>query len=193
MKEHNVNEKINNLQTETNLYMQKCIISFQENINKIHIGRISPKILDGIQTEYYGVSTPLSQLTHAIVENSRTLSITVFDRKIVKSVEKSILISDLGLNPIVSENIIRIVLPSLTEERRIYLIKMVRVESEKGKISLRNIRRCVNEKGKILCKNKEINIDEEYYLQDKIQKLTGFYIKKIDDILLQKKSELMTF
>lgn len=188
-----MNDQINDFQKDAELNMKKCITGFQEYINKIYVGRVSPKMLDGIYVNYYNVSTPLSQLTHTIVENPRTLAITVFDQKMIKSVEKAILMSNLELNPIVFENIIRITLPVLTENRRIYLIKTIRAESEKNKISIRNVRRYVNEKIKILKKNKEINVDEERYLEMKIQKLTNFWIEKIDVIFKQKELELMTF
>lgn len=186
-------DKINNLQTDAELHMKKCIIIFKEHLSAIHIGRVSPNMLDGMQTEYYGILTPLSQLTNAIVENPRTLVITVFDWNMIKSVKKAILMSNLGLHPVVSENIIRITLPVLTEARRMYLIKMIHIEAEKSKISIRNIRRCINDKTKILSKNKEINTDEEHYFQNKVQKLTNFWIKEIDLVLTQKESELMIF
>lgn len=186
-----MNDNIDNLQTDAQLHMKKCILIFQEHIRKVHIGRVSPDMLDGICAEYYGILTPLSQLTNAIAENTRVLTITVFDKKIVKSVEKALLTSDLGLYPVVSENIIRITLPILTEERRCYLKKMVHLEAEKSKISIRNIRRHVNDKVKNLFRNKEINIDEEHDFYNRIQKITDFWIKKIDVILMQKEAELM--
>lgn len=188
-----MNGKISSLQRDVQLQMKKCIISFKEHMSKIHTGRVSLGLLDHIQTEYYGVLTPLSQLTNIIIESPRTLAITVFDKKMIKSVEKSILTSDLGICPVVVENILRITLPVLTEERRFYLKKMVRLTAEKSKISIRNIRRCVNDKAKNLLKNKEINIDEEYDFQNKIQKITNFWIKEIDVVVMQKESELMMF
>lgn len=188
-----MNDKISDLQIDVESQMKKCIASFREHISKIHIGRVSPNMLDGIQVECYGILMPLSQLTNAIAENSRTLVITVFDRKMIKLIEKAILMSELGLCPVVSENVLRITLPILTKERRLRLIKMVRVESEKSKISIRNVRRYVNDKIKDLFKNKEINIDEEHYYQNKIQKITNSWIKEIDIILMKKESELMTF
>lgn len=188
-----MNDQINNLQKDAELNMQKCIVMFKEHINKIHIGRVSPNMLDGIQVEYYGVLTPLFQLTNAIVENSRTLAITIFDQKIVKSIEKAILMSNLGLYPVISENIVRITLPLLTEERRLHLIKIIRIEAEKSKISIRNIRRCINDKTKILSKNSKISTDEEHYFHNKMQQLTDVWVKEIDAVLIHKESELMTF
>lgn len=186
-------DQISNLQEYADSHMKKCVISFRENINKIHIGRISPDILDGIQVEYYGVLTPLLQLTNSVVENLHTLVITVFDKKMIKSVEKAILNSDLGLNSVLSENVLRVMLPCLTEERRLHLVKIIRIEAEKSKVSIRNIRRYIKDKIKILSKNKEINTDKEHFFQDKIQKLTDFWIKEIDVFLKKKELELMKF
>jgi len=185
--------KIDNIQTDSEIHMKKCIKNFKTNINNIHIGRISPNILNNIRVDYYGISTPLSQVANAIVEDSRTLAITVFDHQLIKSTEKAIFMSDLELIPISYGNTIRVTLPALTEERRHTLIKMVRTEAEKSKIAVRSVRRIANDKTKILLKNKEINEDEEHFFQNEIQKLTNIWIKEIDIILSEKESELMKF
>ncbi|URJ29179.1 ribosome recycling factor [Blochmannia endosymbiont of Camponotus modoc] len=185
--------KINNIQTDSEIHMKKCIKNFKITINNIHIGRISPNILNNIRVDYYGISTPLSQVANAIVEDSRTLAITVFDHQLIKSTEKAIFMSDLELIPISHGNIIRVTLPALTEERRHTLIKMVRTEAEKSKIAVRNVRRIANDKTRILLKKKEINEDEEHFFQNEIQKLTNIWIKEIDIILTEKESELMKF
>lgn len=185
--------KINNIQKNLETDMKKCIKNFKMNINNIHVGRVSPNILNNIRIDYYGAPTPLSQLANAIAKDSRTLAITVFDQKIIKSIEKAIFMSSLGLVPISHGNIIQVTLPPLTEERRHTLIKMVRTASEKSKISIRNVRRIANDKIKILTKNKEINEDEEHDFQKKIQKLTNTWIKEIDAISIAKESELMKF
>ncbi|URJ23534.1 ribosome recycling factor [Blochmannia endosymbiont of Camponotus sp. C-003] len=185
--------KIDNIQIDSEIHMKNCINNFKTNINNIHIGRISPKILNNIRVDYYGISTPLSQLANTVAEDSRTLAITVFDHQIIKSTEKAIFMSDLQLIPISHGNIIRVTLPALTEERRRTLIKMVRSEAEKSKIAIRNVRRIANDKTKILLKNKEINEDEEHFFHNEIQKLTNIWIKKIDIILTEKESELMKF
>ncbi|URJ30102.1 ribosome recycling factor [Blochmannia endosymbiont of Camponotus sp.] len=184
---------INNIQKNSETDMKKCIKNFKVNINNIHIGRISPNMLNNIRIDYYGTQTPLFQLANTIAKNSRTLAITVFDQKIIKSIEKAIFMSNLGLIPISYGNIVHVTLPSLTEERRHALIKMVRTEAEKSKISIRNVRRIANDKIKLLIKNKEINEDEEHDFQNKIQKLTNIWIKEIDAISIEKESELMKF
>lgn len=183
---------IDNLQKSLEVDMKKCIDNFKINIKKIYIGRISSKILDSIMIEYYGTLTPISQFTHSVVERPQTLMITVFDVNMIKLIEKAIFSANLGLTPISSKNIIRVTLPALTKDRRLTLIKMVRSESEKSKICIRNIRRHGNEKVKILLKNKTINKDDEHYFQNKIQHLTNNWIQNINLILKEKELELMT-
>lgn len=183
--------KIDDIQKDLEINMKKCIDHFKININKIHIGRISSNILDSIMVEYYGIVTPVSQLTNSIVDRPHTLIITVFDSNMIKPIEKAIFTANLGLTPILNKNIIRITLPILTEDRRLTLIKMVRSESEKSKISVRNIRRIANDKVKIFVKNKEIDSDDERYIYNEIQNLTNVWIKKIDLILKEKELELM--
>lgn len=184
---------IDNLQKFLEVNMKKCIDNFKVNINKIYIGRISSNILDSIMVEYYGMLTPVSQLTNSVVDRPQTLVITVFDMNMIKPIEKAIFAANLGLTPVSRKNVIRVTLPVLTQDRRLTLIKMVRSESEKSKISIRNIRRIANDKVKILLKNKEINEDDERYFQDKIQNLTNVWIAKINLILQEKESELMVF
>lgn len=188
-----MSNRIHSFKKDLEINMQKCINNFKININKIYIGRISANILDSIMIEYYGNLTPISQFTNSIVERPQTLAITVFDPKMLKIIEKSILSSNLGVTSVIDQNIIRITLPSLTEDRRYTLIKMVRSEAEKSKISIRSIRRISNDKIKILLKSKSISKDDERYFQNTIQSITDIWIKKIDSILEKKESELMTF
>ncbi|URJ25340.1 ribosome recycling factor [Candidatus Blochmannia ocreatus (nom. nud.)] len=173
--------------------LKKCINTFKKHINTIHIGKVSINMLNNIQINYYGALVPIRQVSNITVENPRTLTVNVFDIKIIKLVEKAINTSELELNPISCGNIIKIVLPMLTEERRITLTKVVRSESEKSKISIRNIRRIANDKIKFLLKNKEINEDIMHNYHNKIQKLTDTYIKEINFILSKKEMELMKF
>nr|WP_154114597.1 MULTISPECIES: ribosome recycling factor [Yersinia pseudotuberculosis complex] len=173
--------------------MEKCLEAFQNHISKIRTGRASPSILDGIQVEYYGTATPLRQLANIVVEDSRTLALTVFDRSLSAAVEKAIMTSDLGLNPSSAGTVIRVPLPALTEERRKDLIKVVRAEAEQGRVSIRNVRRDANDKVKALLKDKEISEDEDRRSQDDVQKLTDAYIKKVDAALAVKEAELMDF
>ncbi|QTF09582.1 ribosome recycling factor [Brenneria izadpanahii] len=184
---------INEIRKDAETRMEKCVEVFKNQISKIRTGRASPSILDGIQVEYYGSATPLRQLANIVVEDSRTLAITVFDRTLGPAVEKAIMSSDLGLNPSSASSVIRVPLPPLTEERRKDLIKVVRGEAEQGRVSVRNVRRDANDKLKAQLKDKAISEDEERRAQEEIQKLTDLYIKKVDAALTEKESELMEF
>lgn len=184
---------INEIRKDAEVRMGKCVEAFENNINKIRTGRAQPGILDGIQVEYYGSKTPLRQLANVVVEDARTLAVTVFDRSISAAVEKAIMTSDLGLNPMSAGSTIRVPLPPLTEERRKDLIKIVRGEAEQGRVSVRNVRRDANDKVKALLKDKEISEDEDRRSQDDIQKMTDVFIKSIDKALTEKEAELLDF
>ncbi|WP_225639142.1 ribosome recycling factor [Candidatus Profftia sp. (ex Adelges kitamiensis)] len=171
--------------------MNKCIETFKLNINKIRTSCAHPHILDNISVEYYGAITPLSQVANVIAEDSHTLAITVFDRSLSSSIEKAITVSNLGLNPIIMDKIIRIPFPALTEERRKEMIKIVRSEAEQSKISIRNVRRDTNDKIRLLLKDKKISVDEDRKSQDEVQKITNTMIKNIDILLINKEKELM--
>ena len=182
---------INEIKKDAETRMDKCVEVFKSNINKIRTGRAHPNLLDGISVEYYGSATPLRQVANVVAEDSRTLAITVFDRSLSAAVEKAIMVSDLGLNPMSAGAVIRVPLPALTEERRKDLIKLVRAEAEQGRVSVRNVRRDANDKVKVLLKDKEISEDEDRKSQDEVQKMTDVMIKKIDAALADKEKELM--
>ncbi|EIC83059.1 ribosome recycling factor [Serratia sp. M24T3] len=184
---------INDIRKDAEVRMGKCVEAFENNISKIRTGRAQPSILDGIQVDYYGSKTPLRQLANVVVEDARTLAVTVFDRSISAAVEKAIMTSDLGLNPMSAGSTIRVPLPPLTEERRKDLIKIVRGEAEQGRVSVRNVRRDANDKVKALLKDKEISEDEDRRSQDDIQKMTDVFIKSIDKSLSDKEAELLDF
>ncbi|TBL76855.1 ribosome recycling factor [Obesumbacterium proteus] len=182
---------INEIKKDAETHMDKCVEVFKSNISKIRTGRAHPNLLDGISVEYYGSATPLRQVANVVAEDSRTLAITVFDRSLSAAVEKAIMASDLGLNPMSAGAVIRVPLPALTEERRKDLIKLVRAEAEQGRVSVRNVRRDANDKVKVLLKDKEISEDEDRKSQDEVQKMTDVMIKKIDAALADKEKELM--
>ncbi|WWO97851.1 MAG: ribosome recycling factor [Candidatus Dasytiphilus stammeri] len=181
------------IKKDTEIQMEKCVSIFNHHINKIRTGRATPSLIDNLTIEYYGVATPLRNISNIIVEDYRTLVITVFDRDLISSIEKSLRASDLGLNPNTAGTVIRIILPSLTEERRNQLSKLVRSEAEQSKVCVRNIRRDANIKIKSLLKLKQVSQDEEHRTQNIIQKITDDYIKKIDEIMNIKIKELITF
>lgn len=171
--------------------MEKSIAALKTNFSKIRTGRAHPSLLDNVMVSYYGAATPLRQMANVVVEDSRTLALTVFDKSAIQAVEKGILQSDLGLNPITAGTTMRIPLPPLTEERRKDLIKVVKGEAEQGRISIRNIRRDANSDIKELLKEKEISEDEARASEDNIQQTTDKFVKQVDELLKAKEAELM--
>ncbi|WP_119469075.1 ribosome recycling factor [Vibrio cholerae] len=182
---------INEIKKDAQERMEKSVEALKNGLAKIRTGRAHPSLLTGISVDYYGAPTPLNQVANVIAEDARTLAITVFDRELTQKVEKAILMSDLGLNPMAAGTIIRVPLPPLTEERRRDLVKIVRGEAEGGRVAVRNIRRDANNDLKALLKDKEISEDDERRAQEEIQKLTDAAVKKIDDVLAAKEKELM--
>lgn len=182
---------INDITASAKDRMQKSVEALKGQLSKIRTGRAHPALLDGLSVDYYGASTPLRQLASIVAEDARTLAITVFDRSMIKAVEKAIMSSSLGLNPMSAGAVIRVPLPALTEERRRDLVKMVRAEAEQGRVAVRNIRRDANTELKVLLKDKDISEDDERRGQDDIQKLTDNSVKDVDGILEAKEKELM--
>ncbi|MBK4775566.1 ribosome recycling factor [Candidatus Pantoea edessiphila] len=184
---------INDIKKDTEVRMVKCINLFTKIINKIRTGRAATTLLDSIMVNYYGSLTPIYKLSNINVENSRTLKINVFDSSIVASIKNAIKASDLGLNPLSEGDNIYVPIPTLTEERRKELIKIVRNTAEQSRVSIRNIRRDNNDKIRIMLKEKTIGEDDEHNLQQDIQKITSKYIAQIDVLLSKKENELMKF
>ncbi|OEF23943.1 ribosome recycling factor [Vibrio rumoiensis] len=182
---------INDIKQDAQERMAKSVDALKTNLSKIRTGRAHPSILQGISVEYYGAPTPLSQVANIIAEDARTLAITVFDKELTPAVEKAIMKSDLGLNPMSAGTVIRVPLPPLTEERRKDLVKIVRAEAEGGRVAVRNIRRDANADFKSLLKDKDISEDEDRKAQDEIQKITDAAVKNIDEMLAVKEKELM--
>ncbi|EDQ00830.1 ribosome recycling factor [Shewanella benthica] len=182
---------INEIKADAQTRMAKCIEATKTQMAKVRTGRAHPSLLDSIKVSYYGSMTPLKQVGNVTIEDSRTLAVSVFDVSMIKAVEKAIMTSDLGLNPMSAGAVIRIPLPSLTEERRKDLIKVVRAEAENSRISVRNVRRDANSDVKVLEKEKECTEDDVHRTEDEIQKFTDAHIKQIDDLLSAKEAELM--
>ena len=182
---------IDELKKEASQKMTKSMESLSNNLSKIRTGRAHPSILDTITVEYYGQEVPLNQVANIKIEDAKTLQLNVWEKNMIKEVEKSIISSDLGLNPAVSGNLIRIPLPPLTEERRKELVKLVKQEGENCKVSVRNIRRDANSKLKQLLKEKSISEDDEKRSEEDIQKLTDSNIKQIDERIIEKEKDLM--
>ncbi|MCC4787160.1 ribosome recycling factor [Vibrio splendidus] len=182
---------INEIKKDAQERMDKSVDALKNSLQKIRTGRAHPSLLSGLTVEYYGSPTPLAQVANVIAEDARTLAITVFDKTLTPLVEKAILTSDLGLNPMSAGTVIRVPLPALTEERRKDLVKIVRGEAEGGRVAIRNIRRDANGDLKALLKDKEISEDEDRRAQDEIQKLTDIAVKNVDEVLATKEKELM--
>ncbi|GAA6184138.1 ribosome recycling factor [Aliiglaciecola sp. 2_MG-2023] len=182
---------INDIHDDAKQRMEKSISALKSQLSKIRTGRAHPALLDNIMVPYYGADTPLKQLANIFAEDARTLALTVFDKSAAAAVEKAIMQSDLGLNPMSSGAAIRIPLPPLTEERRKDLIKVVRSEAEQGRVAVRNIRRDANADIKELVKEKELGEDEGRKGEELIQKLTDEFVKTIDSALQDKEKELM--
>jgi ribosome recycling factor len=179
------------IQQRTTERMKKSIEALKHEFAKIRTGRAHPSLLEHVHVNYYGNEVPLSQVSNIIVEDSRTLAITPWERNMIPVVEKAILTSDLGLNPSTSGVVIRVPLPPLTEQRRKELIKVVRHEAENGRVAVRNIRRDANSELKSALKDKHISEDDEKRNEEQIQKLTDQYIKEIDALLEEKESDLL--
>jgi len=171
--------------------MKKSINILNEDLNTIRAGRANPKVLDKITVEYYGVPTPMNQLANIQVPEARLITIAPFDPSILRDIERSILMSELGINPQNDGKIIRLSFPALTEERRKELTKVVNKHGEEAKVALRNIRREAIDRFKDLQKKKEISEDMLADANDEIQKLTDKYSAEIDKIVAEKDKELM--
>ena len=182
---------INELKQDADVRMGKSIESFKQDLTKIRTGRAHTSLLDQITVDYYGSMVPLSQVANITISDARTLSVTPWEKPMVKVIEKAIMSANMGLNPATSGEVIRVPLPPLTEERRKDLIRLVRQEAENAKVAVRNIRRDVLSDFKSLLKDKEITEDDERNAQDDIQKLTDKSVVSIDKMLDVKEKDLM--
>ena len=184
---------IGDIKKDTRIRMSKSLDSLRTELAKIRTGRAHPSLLEHVQVDYYGSQVPISQAANVSIEDSRTLAVTAWDKSMVQTLEKAIMKSDLGLNPVTAGTIIRIPLPPLTEERRISLGKVVHTEGENAKIAIRNIRRDANHHLKEMLKNKEISEDDDHRAEQDIQQLTDSHVKQVDEVVAVKEQELMEF
>lgn len=171
--------------------MEKAISSLKKELSTIRAGRANPSLLDKIVVEYYGAQTPLNQLANITTPDPRTLIIQPWDKSVASEIEKAILKSELGLTPNNDGVVIRINIPSLTEERRKELVKLAKKTGEESKVAIRNIRRDGNDELKKIEKSGEISEDESRRTQDEIQKLTDKYIDEVDKVVSHKEDEIM--
>jgi ribosome recycling factor len=171
--------------------MNGAIDALKKELSSVRTGRASLALLDGIAIDYYGTMTPIQQLANLSVPEPRQIVIQPWEQKIIPEVEKAIMKSDLGLTPMNDGKVIRINIPTLTEERRKQLVKVVKKRAEEGKVAVRNIRRDANDDLKKLEKEKHLSEDDAKKEHDEIQKLTDGFIRKIDEVLEHKEKEIM--
>lgn len=179
------------LKKDANARMQKSIESLQVELAKIRTGRAHPSLLEHVKVEYYGSEVPISQAANVTIEDPRTLAVTAWDKELVGKIEKAIMASDLGLNPMSAGTVIRVPLPPLTEQRRADLTRVVQQEGEQAKVAIRNIRRDANSQLKDRVKQKEISEDDQRRAENEIQQLTDQHVARVDELVNEKEKELM--
>jgi len=182
---------LNEIQNDAKSRMSKSIENLEANFAKIRTGRAHPSILDAVTVDYYGSQVPISQVANINVEDARTLTVQPWEQPMVAVVEKAIMMSDLGVNPVTNGSVMRIPMPPLTEERRRDLTKVARQEAENARVAVRNVRRDANGDVKDLLKEKDVTEDDARRSEDQIQKLTDDAVKQIDALLAEKEAVLM--
>ncbi|NQD68553.1 ribosome recycling factor [Bacillus haikouensis] len=181
----------NTIIANANERMTKAIQTFSRELASIRAGRANASLLDKITVDYYGAPTPVNQLAGISIPEARMLVIQPYDKSALGDIEKAILKSDLGITPTSDGNILRIVIPALTEERRKDLVKLVKKEAEDAKVAIRNIRRDANDDLKKKEKNGDITEDDLRGFSDDVQKATDESISKIDGIMKDKEKEIL--
>ena len=171
--------------------MSGAIDHLNRELAAVCAGRANPAVLDHVEVEYYGAATPLAQLASVAVTEARILTITPWDRTLIKPITKAIQTSDIGINPIDDGQTVRLVFPAPTEERRKQLAKDIAKMGEEAKVAVRNVRREAMDKAKVMKKNGELTEDTEKTMQEDVQKLTDKYIKLVDAAIEEKQKEIM--
>lgn len=171
--------------------MKKTVDFLETDYASVRAGRANPHVLDRIRVNYYGTPTPIQQVSNVTVPEARVIQIAPWEKSLIKEIEKAIQTSDVGINPSNDGNVIRLVFPELTQERRKDLVKDVKKKAEDAKVAIRNIRRDGNEAFKKLAKT-EVSEDEIKQLEEQLQKITDRYIKDIDALMETKSKEIMT-
>ncbi|MDZ4063772.1 MAG: ribosome recycling factor [Coriobacteriia bacterium] len=182
---------IKEITKEADERMDKSVHALNHEFSTVRTGRASGSLLEGLQVDYYGASTPLQQLASIGVPEPQMLLVTPYDKTAIKNIEKAILASDLGLNPANDGQVIRLPFPPLTEERRRELVKLCKNYAEEARVAVRNIRREANEKLKRSEKDGEMSQDDLRRAEEEIQKLTDAHIVKVDESFKRKESEIM--
>jgi ribosome recycling factor len=184
-------ELIDELLADARDRMAKSVESTRHEFGSVRTGRASPALLDRINVDYYGTSTPLKQLATISAPEARLLSIQPFDKSSIKAIERAILESDIGLTPGNDGNLIRLSVPELTEERRKQLVRVVRHIAEEGRVAIRNIRRDVMHDLRELKEAGEAGSDDEHRAELELQKVTDASVKDLDELLKHKEDEIL--
>jgi ribosome recycling factor len=182
---------IDDLLKDASERMDKSIEATRNEFASVRTGRASPQLLDRVNIDYYGTSTPLKQLASVAATEARLLTVTPYDKSAIKQMEKAIMESDLGLTPSNDGNVIRLQIPELTEERRKELVKVVRGIAEEGRVAVRNIRRDCMHDLRELKQGGDVGKDEEHRAEEELQKLTDRKIKDIEEVLKGKEEEIL--
>jgi ribosome recycling factor len=176
---------------EADQRMSKTIEALHNELKGVRTGRANSSLLDGIMVDYYGSASALNQVANVAVQDSRTLTVTPWEKTMIEPIEKAIMSSNLGLNPVSAGMVIRIPLPPLTEERRKDLVRLVGQIAENSKIALRNIRRDANTHLKMLLNEKEITEDDLRGSEKSVQDVTDKFVNQVDEVIADKEKELM--
>jgi ribosome recycling factor len=171
--------------------MSKSVEATKHDFSSVRTGRANPTLLDRITVEYYGTQTPLNQLSTVTAPEPRLITVTPYDKSSIKAIEKAINESDIGLNPSNDGNVVRLVLPELTEERRKDLVKVVRGIAEEGRIKIRNVRRDVMQDLRDLKDGGDVGSDEEHRAETELQKLTDGRVAELDELLKAKEADIL--
>lgn len=182
---------INNITKNSETNMQKALEAFKVELGKLRTGRAHSSLVDGIKVNYYGNETALKNVANITVSDARSITVTPWEKSMIKPIEKAISSAGLGLNAIADADLVRVPIPMLTEERRKEMSKVVKTIAESSRVSMRNIRRDAMASLKELLKKKEIDEDADHRAQDLVQKITDKFVAEIDKLATAKEAELM--
>jgi ribosome recycling factor len=186
-----MNDVLKDFLDEAKARMQRSVDATRGEFATVRTGRASPHLLDRIEVDYYGATTPLRQLSQISASEARLLTITPYDKNSIKAIEKAILESDVGLTPSNDGQVIRLSIPELTEERRKELVKIVHGIAEQGRVAVRNVRRDVMHDLRELKSEGEVGSDDEHRAESELQKLTDSHVGEIDSALAGKEQEIL--
>jgi ribosome recycling factor len=185
-------EKVETLVLEAEEKFEKTSEMYKSDLTQVRAGRANPHVLDKVRVDYYGTPSPINQVGNIAVQDGQCLVISPWDKSLLKEIEKAIQLSDIGINPTNDGNVIRLVFPVLTEERRKDIVKQVKKMSEDAKVAVRNIRRDYLDVFKKMNKNKEMTDDEYADYESRVEKLVNKAVEAIEKATGEKEKELMT-